>query len=229
MEKVLIYASTPSWGIANKEQIPWIGVEKEEMESFKAITKGNVVIMGRKTFETLKRPLAGRVNIVITRTPHEMAEKYKEEFNEGDRHELIFGNNIWQMLDLAEYISNDLKAGNISVPYLNKDKCDCFIIGGKQIYLELLPYVDKVFWSKLKKEYECDTWFSHDYDMLTLRDGTTQSTLTLKNKMKAFSTYEKKEFESFTLFKLKVFEFSLGNSLGGFSLTPKKTELIYNQ
>jgi dihydrofolate reductase len=65
MEMVLIAAVADNGVIGAEGAIPWR--LKSDMRRFKALTTGRPVVMGRKTFASLKRPLAGRTNIVITR------------------------------------------------------------------------------------------------------------------------------------------------------------------
>jgi dihydrofolate reductase len=65
MEMVLIAAVADNGVIGAEGAIPWR--LKSDMQRFKALTTGRPVVMGRKTFVSLKRPLPGRTNIVITR------------------------------------------------------------------------------------------------------------------------------------------------------------------
>jgi dihydrofolate reductase len=64
-EIVLIAAVADNGVIGADNTIPWR--QKSDMQRLKAITMNKPVVMGRKTFATLKRPLSGRTNIVITR------------------------------------------------------------------------------------------------------------------------------------------------------------------
>ncbi len=68
MEIVLIAAVADNGVIGSHGTIPWR--LKSDMQRFKAMTSGKPVVMGRKTFMSLRRPLPGRTNIVITRDPN---------------------------------------------------------------------------------------------------------------------------------------------------------------
>jgi len=68
IETVLIVAVADNGVIGADGAIPWR--LKSDMQRFKAITMGKPVVMGRKTFASLKRPLPGRTNIVVTRDPN---------------------------------------------------------------------------------------------------------------------------------------------------------------
>ena len=68
MEIVLIVAVAENGVIGRDNAIPWR--LKSDQERFKAITLNKPVVMGRKTFQSLRRPLTGRTNIVVTRDPN---------------------------------------------------------------------------------------------------------------------------------------------------------------
>jgi dihydrofolate reductase len=65
METVLVVAVAENGVIGRDNTIPWR--LKSDLQRFKAITMNKPVVMGRKTFESLRRPLPGRTNIVVTR------------------------------------------------------------------------------------------------------------------------------------------------------------------
>ena len=127
-----IVAVDNNWGIGFNgnllEHIP------EDLKYFKALTDGNIVVMGRKTWNSLpKKPLPNRTNIVITSNP-----VYFTEINGAYR----------QTLEDTIKDMNSMK------------DLDWFIIGGGQIYKELLPYCDRVYVTKIFKDYDqVDTYF----------------------------------------------------------------------
>ena len=67
MEVVLVVAIAENGVIGSQGAIPWR--IKSDMKRFKALTSGKPVVMGRKTFVSIGRPLPGRTNIVVTRDP----------------------------------------------------------------------------------------------------------------------------------------------------------------
>jgi dihydrofolate reductase len=103
----------------------------EDMQNFRKLTTGNVVIMGRKTFESIGRPLPKRHNIVITR------QKMRIEGVE-------VAQNVDEALKLAK-----------------KHHKDIFVIGGAQIYEQFLPIADTMHLSFVKQEHEGDAFFPH--------------------------------------------------------------------
>jgi dihydrofolate reductase len=106
-----------------------------DLKNFKKVTKGSVVIMGRKTFESLPNgALPNRTNIVITRD---------KNFSAPNVHIV---NNIE---DCLSFCANELKADV------------CFVIGGGSIYKEFLEkkYVNKVIMTRANNDIEGDVYF----------------------------------------------------------------------
>ena len=112
-------------GVDNK--LPWD--LPEDLKRFKELTTGNVVIMGRKTYESIGKPLPNRINIVVTRD--------KNFFTPN----VIVANSLDSAL---------LKAGG------NKD---IFIIGGGEIYKQSIGFADKLYITEVDMEVEGDTTF----------------------------------------------------------------------
>jgi len=132
--------------IGHKGDIPWKIPGEQKM--FKEITLGHTVIMGRKTYETLGRPLPGRTNVVITRQTGYQAP--------------------------GCIIARDLDGAFASC---SKDENEAFICGGGQLYHQALPMADKIYLTVLPQEIPGDTYFPEiseaDFKMTTseLIDG----------------------------------------------------------
>ena len=109
----------------------------EDLRLFKQLTIGNVVLMGRKTFDSIGcKPLPGRINIVIS-----SAKKFEND------EVTIFDN----METAVEYSKRN---------FPNKD---LYIIGGGQIYKQGIKYADEIILTKYSKLYEdADTYFHVD-------------------------------------------------------------------
>lgn len=114
---------------------------KEDLELFKELTTGNIIIMGRKTYDSLpKKPLPNRINMVITNNPKEREELVKY---------LTLDEVKWWLDRYAPTTSNKI-----------------FIIGGESIYKELLPYCECIYVTKVYKEAEnVDTYFPNIDEM----------------------------------------------------------------
>ena len=123
-----IVAVDNDWGIGSNgdllEHIP------EDLKYFKQLTTDKVVVMGRKTWDSLPtKPLPNRCNIVITSTPHHSSEA-----------------NFWSF--------------ETTKLFMEQNNLDFFVIGGGQIYKELLPLCDRVYATKIDNCHECvDTYF----------------------------------------------------------------------
>ena len=106
----------------------------EDMTFFKKKTSGNIVIMGRKTWDSLpKKPLSNRLNVIITSKPIENTDS------------IIF-------ITMEDFIKQ--------LDELKKDPRDIYIIGGASIYEQLLSYCDKIYMTMIPKVYEhADTFF----------------------------------------------------------------------
>jgi dihydrofolate reductase len=103
-------------------EMPWH--IKEEFQHFKDTTMGSAIIMGRKTFETLGKPLKGRENIIITKN-----ENFSVKFAEI---------KIFHSLDE-------------SIDYCgSKEYKKIFIIGGGEVYKQAIPKADELILSHLK-------------------------------------------------------------------------------
>ena len=113
--------------IGNKGQLPWH--LSEDLKFFKKLTYGSPVIMGRKTYESIGRPLPGRKNIVISSNP-----------------------NVEGNIETHQSIEDLIKAYKDSTESL-------FIIGGAQIYSALLNWTKEIYLTYIYKEYSGDTYF----------------------------------------------------------------------
>ena len=133
MKKIIISAVAQN-GVIGKSngEMPWH--VKEEFQHFKNTTLGCPIIMGRKTFETLGKPLKGRLNVVVTKNTN-----YTLEFDEVK----IFNN-------LKECIKH----------FENEKLEKVFIIGGGEIYKQAMDFADEMIISYMDFEAEGDVYFT---------------------------------------------------------------------
>ena len=115
----------------------------EDFKRFKKLTLNSVVIMGRKTFESLPekfRPLPNRINIVISRHP-ELVSGSRNKF--GMTKNLIICHSIEEAINKAKKFNKEI-----------------FIIGGAEIYKQGIKYADKLYLTLVDKKYpEADAFF----------------------------------------------------------------------
>ena len=102
-----------------------------DLKRFKELTTGHVIIMGRKTFESIGKVLPNRKHIIFSQNRD---LKYDDENVEV----------VHSMLEIKEYIDNDEEN---------------FVIGGAMIYNLLMPHVTKMYVTQVNKDFEGDAFF----------------------------------------------------------------------
>ena len=113
-------------GVDNK--LPWH--LPKDLKHFKEITSGHPIIMGRKTYESIGKPLPNRTNIVISRK--------KDWFEEG----ILIVGSIKEAIKFGQKIDEDI-----------------FILGGGNIYEQTMDIADKLEVTEIKTNIEADTFF----------------------------------------------------------------------
>ena len=129
MKLSLLAALSTNNVIGRDNEIPWR--LSTDLKRLKAMTMGHHVIMGRKTYESVGRPLPGRTNIVITRR-----EGYAPE-----------GVTVVHSLEEA-----------VRIAMQNGDD-EAFILGGAEIYAQAMHRADRMYLTRVHAEVEGDTWF----------------------------------------------------------------------
>lgn len=122
----LIVAMDQNRVIGLNNQTPWR--LPADLKYFKKTTMGKPIIMGRKTYESIGRPLPGRKNIIVTRNRHFKAEG------------CIVVHSIEDALSAA-------------------GEGEVMVIGGAQLYEQLLPVADRLYVTLLETQFEGDTYF----------------------------------------------------------------------
>ena len=141
-----IVAADTNWGIGRAgallTRIP------ADMQRFREVTMGKVVILGRKTLQTFPqgRPLDGRENIIMSRNP---------SFRVRDAQVVRSEEELFKVLSF--YPPEDV-----------------YVIGGGQIYLQLLKYCDTCLVTRLERSFDADTFFP-DLDALDAWEKTEES------------------------------------------------------
>lgn len=133
MRLSMAFAMAQNRVIGKDNALPWH--LPKDLQYFKKITLGKPIIMGRKTFDSIGRPLPGRPNIVITR-------------NTGWSHE---GVHVVHSIDKAIALGYELAN--------QKDVEELMVIGGSQIYTELLSRADRLYMTQVHSEVEGDDYF----------------------------------------------------------------------
>jgi dihydrofolate reductase len=126
--KIIIISAIAQNGVIGRSngEMPWH--VKEEFQHFKQTTLGFPILMGRKTFETLGKPLKGRENILITRD-----ENYSSDFEE---------------VKIIHSLSEGIEYCKITSPE------KIFIIGGGEVYKQAIEIADQLIISNMKFDAE---------------------------------------------------------------------------
>ena len=133
----------------------------EDLQYFKNKTLGKVIVMGRKTYESIGRPLPGRKNVVLTRDP-----SYKVDG-------VVVLSSLEEVLALLN--TND----------------EVVIIGGDSIYNQFLEHASTLYVTEIDYEFEGDTFFPEITDEWTLVSSTEGDSSGLGKYKYNFNIYEK--------------------------------------
>jgi dihydrofolate reductase len=128
----LIWAMARNRVIGRGNALPWR--LPADMAHFKALTTGHPVLMGRKTFESLRRPLPNRTNVVITRDPRFEAAG------------CLVARSTDEALELA-------------ARHLDRNDAQVFVIGGADLYRQMLPHADRLYPTLVGADVAGDAWF----------------------------------------------------------------------
>ncbi|WP_375456985.1 dihydrofolate reductase [uncultured Methylobacterium sp.] len=136
----IVARSNPGGVIGCENQLPWR--LKTDMKFFRSVTENHVVIMGRKTLESLGRPLPKRVNIVLS------SKKGVDTEN------LLWADSKEMALYLADFIS------------ILKESSQIIVIGGAQIYGLFRDLFTKIYLTEVFHNFEKgDAYFAEQFDM----------------------------------------------------------------
>jgi dihydrofolate reductase len=140
----LIVAMTPSGVIAVDGKIPWH--VSEDMKRFKRLTTGHAIIMGRKTYESIGRPLPNRTNIVLTRSGLTVSDP----------------GGVLSIPKTSLGICRSLEEA-LTMAYREDESP--FVIGGGEIYSLVMPLATKLEVTYVVRDGDGD--FEHEGSMVT--------------------------------------------------------------
>lgn len=136
MKLAIIVATANNGVIGRNNQLPWR--LPQDLNYFKAVTFGKPIIMGRKTYESIGRPLPGRTSIVITRNP---------EWFPGEG-VIVVGSLMDALQEAQKALDASLDAGD-----------EAMVIGGAEIYRAALVLAEKVYLTSIDLDCEGDAYF----------------------------------------------------------------------
>nr|WP_100402522.1 dihydrofolate reductase [Bacillus sp. FJAT-42315] len=127
-----IWAMDQNGVIGKNNQLPWR--LPEDLKFFKETTMGHPIVMGRKTFESIGKPLPGRENVILTR----------DQSYEADGCTVVY--SVDELVEKAE-----------------KEE-QLFITGGAEIFRLMLPFVDRLYVTVIEESFDGDTHFPKELD-----------------------------------------------------------------
>lgn len=133
MKLSLIVAMAENHVIGRNNQLPWY--LPQDLKYFKAVTMGKPIIMGRKTYESIGKPLPGRPNIVVSRNADWQAEGISVK------------HSLEQALAYGESLL-EINGGE-----------ELMLIGGAQLYQAALPMAQRLYLTRVHAEVEGDAYF----------------------------------------------------------------------
>lgn len=123
----LVVALSDNRAIGKDNQLLWH--LPADLQHFKQVTMGKPILMGRKTHQSIGRPLPGRLNVVITRDQHVNAEG------------CVVVNSIQSALEVV------------------KDQSEICVIGGAELYQQMLPMADRMYLTIVHHVFSADVFF----------------------------------------------------------------------
>ncbi|NVJ53848.1 MAG: dihydrofolate reductase [Campylobacteraceae bacterium] len=167
MKISMIVAYGKNWEIGLDNQMLWH--ISEDFKNFKQITSGHHLLMGRKTFESIGKPLPNRTSLVLSKGDFE--------------HEGVYTfNDIYKALDFARANGEE----------------ELFVIGGANIYETMFDFVDKMYLSEVDFEGEADAYLKEiDFTYWDLIEQKDYEAILEDGKIKSpawkFKVYEKRD------------------------------------
>jgi len=154
----MIVARSRNHVIGKDNQMPW--KISADLQFFKKVTMGYPIIMGRKTWESIGRPLPGRRNVVVSRNTNYSA----------------IGAELVGSLDQALELLKEFKR--------------VFVIGGQQLFTQAFPQADELFITEIEIQVDGDTYFEipdpndwHEAERILESEGDIQfAYVTLRRK-----------------------------------------------
>lgn len=123
----IIVAMANNRTIGLNNTLPWRC--PEDLKHFKSLTMGHHMIMGRKTFDSIGKPLPGRTTVVVTRNTSLKIEG------------CVMAHSLQQAIDICSGDS------------------EIFIVGGAELYLQALPLADKLYITEIQQDVQGDAFF----------------------------------------------------------------------
>lgn len=154
MRVSIIVAVADNGVIGRAQQLPWH--LPDDLKRFKALTMGKPILMGRRTYESIGRPLPGRRNLVLSRKP-DAAPHADTSPTPATPATLAVGTTLERVASLADALQRCVAAGEVCV------------IGGADVFREALPLATHLHLTRVGAQLAGDVWFP-DLDLREWRE-----------------------------------------------------------
>jgi len=124
----MIVAMERNGGIGRNNKMPWR--LNADLKMFRKLTLNKCIVMGRKTFDSIGKPLPKRTNIVLTRNKDFVCD------------DVIVAHDVSEVLDIMKAHDEEL-----------------FVCGGSEIYKSFMPLTDRLYVTMIHGDFECDKHF----------------------------------------------------------------------
>lgn len=156
-------AADEDWGIGKNGTLPW-PKNREDLLHFKNKTLGHVVVMGSGTWNdpAFPKPLPGRSNVIITRSPG------------------LTQSGVGLFAGASLVISGDILEAIKNIDSTSEQ--DVWIIGGASIFSQCLPIIEEFHVTRIKGTYQCDELFKVPdwYSVVSQHNGSENSYFTYR-------------------------------------------------
>lgn len=125
----LIVAMDRHRGIGAGNRLPWH--LPDDLKRFRELTLGHHLLVGRKTFDSIGKPLRGRVMIILTRDPSFTAT------------DCLVAHSMEEAVELAR----------------SRGETELFVGGGSEVYRQALPFATRIYLTRIDAQLEADTFF----------------------------------------------------------------------
>lgn len=139
MKLIEIAAHGKSHELGLKGDMPWGHALKKDLKFFSSQTKGQTMLMGRKTLESLPKLLPGRRHIVLSSAKDELSRKYAQALADGQMEIYSSLQDFMQAYEHTDHI--------------------VYVIGGASLYKQLLDQADELLLTEIDGDFDADTWF----------------------------------------------------------------------
>jgi len=154
----LIYAADENNGIARNHQVPWY--LPDDLKRFKSLTMGHHILMGRKTYQSIGKPLPGRTSILLSRQEEyvpahpdgytiQRIDQVQDIYTDGQKTQNPIENR-------TIYLCRTVETATQLARLRGED--ELFVIGGGEVYTQCLSLSERIYLTRVHAIFDCDVF-----------------------------------------------------------------------